>query len=219
MEGTIVVSPGLPEVAPENAESLGFLSELISDSLGRLDSLKRSASTAILDLLEANVRLGWYLEDARHFLRKEGTYVAWIEQTCPLSYGHTTRLRQLAKHFCRDSIDNLQRLKLGISIPGLLENGEHLRRQIAASQCGSMADMFRYAGLLPSPDRAVASGSNGNGEHANSNAKRVKEFEHLLATMEKKTIRINPERLSTADREKVDLPDETSCQFLLVAAQ
>ena len=80
MEGTIVVSPGLPEVAPENAESLGFLSELISDSLGRLDSLKRSASTAILDLLEANVRLGWYLEDARHFLRKEGTYVAWIEQ-------------------------------------------------------------------------------------------------------------------------------------------
>ena len=36
MEGTIVVSPGLPEVAPENAESLGFLSELISDSLGRL---------------------------------------------------------------------------------------------------------------------------------------------------------------------------------------
>ena len=158
MEGTIVVSPGLPEVAPENAESLGFLSELISDSLGRLDSLKRSASTAILDLLEANVRLGWYLEDARHFLRKEGTYVAWIEQTCPLSYGHTTRLRQLAKHFCRDSIDNLQRLKLGISIPGLLENGEHLRRQIAASQCGSMADMFRYAGLLPSPDRAVASG-------------------------------------------------------------
>ena len=103
MEGTIVVSPGLPEVAPENAESLGFLSELISDSLGRLDSLKRSASTAILDLLEANVRLGWYLEDARHFLRKEGTYVAWIEQTCPLSYGHTTRLRQLAKHFCRDS--------------------------------------------------------------------------------------------------------------------
>jgi hypothetical protein len=35
MEGTIVVSPGLPEVAPENAESLGFLSELISDSLGR----------------------------------------------------------------------------------------------------------------------------------------------------------------------------------------
>jgi hypothetical protein len=192
MEGTIVVSPGLPEVAPENAELLGFLSELISDSLGRLDSLKRSASTAILDLLEANVRLGWYLEDARHFLRKEGTYVAWIEQTCPLSYGHTTRLRQLAKHFCRDSIDNLQRLKLGISIPGLLENGEHLRRQIAASQCGSMADMFRYAGLLPSPDRAVASGSNGNGEHANSNAKRVKEFEHLLATMEKKTIRINP---------------------------
>ena len=168
MEGTIVVSPGLPEVAPENAESLGFLSELISDSLGRLDSLKRSASTAILDLLEANVRLGWYLEDARHFLRKEGTYVAWIEQTCPLSYGHTTRLRQLSKHFCRDSIDNLQRLKLGISIPGLLENGEHLRRQIAASQCGSMADMFRYAGLLPSPDRAVASGSNGNGEHANS---------------------------------------------------
>ena len=182
MEGTIVVSPGLPEVAPENAESLGFLSELISDSLGRLDSLKRSASTAILDLLEANVRLGWYLEDARHFLRKEGTYVAWIEQTCPLSYGHTTRLRQLSKHFCRDSIDNLQRPKLGISIPGLLENGEHLRRQIAASQCGSMADMFRYAGLLPSPDRAVASGSNGNGEHANSNAKRVKEFEHLLAT-------------------------------------
>ena len=72
MEGTIVVSPGLPEVAPENAESLSFLSELISDSLGRLDSLKRSASTAILDLLEANVRLGWYLEDARHFLRKEG---------------------------------------------------------------------------------------------------------------------------------------------------
>jgi hypothetical protein len=203
MEGTIVVSPGLPEVAPENAESLGFLSELISDSLGRLDSLKRSASTAILDLLEANVRLGWYLEDARHFLRKEGTYVAWIEQTCPLSYGHTTRLRQLSKHFCRDSIDNLQRLKLGISIPGLLENGEHLRRQIAASQCGSMADMFRYAGLLPSPDRAVASGSNGNGEHANSNAKRVKEFEHLLATMEKKTIRTNPERLSTADREKL----------------
>lgn len=134
MEGTIVVSPGLPEVAPK-----------------------------------ANVRLGWYLEDARHFLRKEGTYVAWIEQTCPLSYGHTTRLRQLSKHFCRDSIDNLQRLKLGISIPGLLENGEHLRRQIAASQCGSMADMFRYAGLLPSPDRAVASGSNGNGEHANSN--------------------------------------------------
>jgi hypothetical protein len=49
MEGTIVVSPGLPEVAPK-----------------------------------ANVRLGWYLEDARHFLRKEGTYVAWIEQTCPL---------------------------------------------------------------------------------------------------------------------------------------
>jgi hypothetical protein len=94
MEGTIVVSPGLPEVAPENAESLGFLSELISDSLGRLDSLKRSANTAILDLLKANVRLGWYLEDARHFLRKEGTYVAWIEQTCPLSYGHTTRLRQ-----------------------------------------------------------------------------------------------------------------------------
>jgi hypothetical protein len=84
MEGTIVVSPGLPEVAPENAESLGFLSELISDSLGHLDSLKRSASTAILDLLEANVRLGWYLEDARHFLRKEGTSVAWIEQTCPL---------------------------------------------------------------------------------------------------------------------------------------
>ena len=203
MEGTIVVSPGLPEVAPENAESLGFLSELISDSLGGLDSLKRSASTAILDLLEANVRLGWYLEDARHFLRKEGTSVAWIEQTCPLSHGHTTRLRQLSKHFCRDSIDNLQRLKLGISIPGLLENGEHLRRQIAASQWGSMADMFRYAGLLPSPDRAVASGSNGNGEHANSNAKRVKEFEHLLATMEKKTIRINPERLSTADREKL----------------
>ena len=101
MEGTIVVSPGLPEVAPENAESLGFLSELISNSLGRLDSLKRSASTAILDLLKANVRLGWYLEDARHFLRKEGTYVAWIEQTCPLSYVHTTRLRQLAKHFCR----------------------------------------------------------------------------------------------------------------------
>ena len=139
-------------------------------------SLKRSASTAILDLLEANVRLGWYLEDARHFLRKEGTYVAWIEQTCPLSYGHTTRLRQLAKHFCRDSIDNLQRLKLGISIPGLLENGEHLRRQIAASQCGSMADMFRYAGLLPSPDRAVASGSNGNGEHANSNANQKKKI-------------------------------------------
>ena len=74
MEGTIVVSPGLPEVAPK-----------------------------------ANVRLGWYLEEARHFLRKEGTYVAWIEQTCPLSYGHTTRLRQLSKHFCRDSIDNLQR--------------------------------------------------------------------------------------------------------------
>jgi hypothetical protein len=219
MEGTIVVSPGLPEVAPENAESLGFLSELISDSLGRLDSLKRSASTAILDLLEANVRLGWYLEDARHFLRKEGTYVAWIEQTCPLSYGHTTRLRQLSKHFCRDSIDNLQRLKLGISIPGLLENGEHLRRQIAASQCGSMADMFRYAGLLPSPDRAVASGSNGNGEHANSNAKRVKEFEHLLATMEKKTIRINLERFVDGRSGKVDLPDETSCQFLLVAAR
>ena len=87
MEGTIVVSPGLPEVAPK-----------------------------------ADVRLGWYLEDARHFLRKEGTYVAWIEQTCPLSYGHTTRLRQLSKHFCRDSIDDLQRLKLGISIPGLLEN-------------------------------------------------------------------------------------------------
>jgi hypothetical protein len=73
----------------------------------------------------------------------------------------TPRACQLAKHLCRDSIDNLQRLKLGISIPGLLENGEHLRRQIAASQCGSMADMFRYAGLLPSPDRAVASGSNG----------------------------------------------------------
>ena len=31
----------------------------------------------------------------------------------------------------------------------------------------------------------------------------LKEFEHLLATMEKKTIRINPERLSTADREKL----------------
>jgi hypothetical protein len=54
MEGTIVVSPGLPEVAPENAESLGFLSELISDSLGRLDSLKRSASTAILDYAAGN---------------------------------------------------------------------------------------------------------------------------------------------------------------------
>jgi hypothetical protein len=59
------------------------------------------------------------------------------------------------------------------------------------------------ANVRLSPDRAVASGSNGNGEHANSNAKRVKEFEHLLATMEKKTIRINPERLSTADREKL----------------
>jgi hypothetical protein len=120
----LVVSP---EVAPENAEAIGFLSELISDSLGKLDSLKRSASTAILDLLEANVRLGWYLEDSRHFLRKEGTYVAWIEQTCPLSYGHTTRLRQLAKHFCRDSIDADQRKKLGIHIPGITEIGEHLR--------------------------------------------------------------------------------------------
>jgi hypothetical protein len=129
----IVVSPEV-EVEPEKAESLGFLSELISDSLGKLDSLKRSASTTILDLLEANVRLGWYLEDSRHFLRKEGTYVAWIQQSCPLSYRHTTRLRQLAKHFCRDAIDNDQRKKLGINIPGLTEIGEHLRRQIAASE-------------------------------------------------------------------------------------
>lgn len=191
--------PASPEVTPDNSESLGFLPELITDSIGKLDSLKRSASTAIIDLLEQNLRLGWYLEDARHYLRKEGTYVAWIEKTCPLSYGHTTRLRQLAKHFCRDSIDNLQRRKLGIVIPGLLENGEHLRRQIAASECGSMADLFRYTGLLP--DRASTNGKNdknGNGKHPSPD--RFTEFSRSLESLEKQTKQLKVDRLSSEDR-------------------
>jgi hypothetical protein len=100
------------------------------------------------------------------------------KKTCPLSYGHTTRLRQLAKHFCRDSIDNLQRRKLGIVIPGLLENGEHLRRQIAASECGSMADLFRYTGLLP--DRTSTNGSEGNGNGKHRKPNRFTEFERSL---------------------------------------
>lgn len=198
-ENDTIVFSGSPEVAPENDEPLGFLGELISDSIGKLDSLKRSASTAILDLLEQNLRLGWYLEDARHYLRKEGTYVAWIEQTCPLSYGHTTRLRQLAKHFCRDSIDNSQRLKLGINIPGLIENGEHLRRQIAASQCGSMSDLFRYAGLLPDrpgPNDANGNG-NGNGDHAQT---RFKVFAGMLKSLEKKSMGVDPDRLSAQQK-------------------
>jgi len=199
MNDTIVVSPASPAVTPENSESLGFLSELITDSIGKLDSLKRSASTAIIDLLEQNLRLGWYLEDARHYLRKEGTYVEWIEKTCPLSYGHTTRLRQLAKHFCRDSIDNLQRRKLGIVIPGLLENGEHLRRQIAASECGSMADLFRYTGLLP--DRAGTSAPNGNGKHKSPN--RFTEFERSLEALEKQTKQLSVDRLSSEQRSEL----------------
>jgi len=200
MNAEIVVAPASPEVA-ENSESLGFLSELITDSIGKLDSLKRSASTAIVDLLEQNLRLGWYLEDARHYLRKEGTYVEWIEKTCPLSYGHTTRLRQLAKHFCRDSIDNLQRRKLGIVIPGLLENGEHLRRQIAASECGSMADLFRYTGLLP--DRASANGHKGNGNGKAPAADRFQEFSRSLEGLSQQTKQLSIDNLSSEQKQKL----------------
>lgn len=198
----IVVSPA---IAPENIEPLEFLSELISDSLGRLDTLKRSASTAVLDLLEANVRLGWYLEDSRHFLQKEGTYIAWVEKTFPISYVHTTRLRALAKRFCRDAIDADSRRKLAINIPGLTEIGEHVRRQIVATQAGCMADLFRYAGLLNSPDRSNSEGTNGNTKPAQkiSNAKVVKVVVEAVTKLSNFTTGTKPDRLSPSERARL----------------
>jgi hypothetical protein len=191
------------EIAPENAEPLGFLSELISDGLGKLDSLKREASSKILDLLEASVRLGFYLEDSRHFLIKEKTYVAWVEQSFPISYGYSVRLRQLSRHFCRDAVDADQRKKLGIKVPGLLEIGEHLRRQIAASQANSISDLYRFAGLLPSLEHPTPStnGTNGNGEHPPE--KIVDKLKATIKAFKNQTARVDLSKLSTADRERL----------------
>jgi hypothetical protein len=190
------------EVAPENAEAVGFLSELISDSLGRLDSLKRSASTAILDVLENSVRLGWYLDDSRQFLIKEKSYIAWVEQTFPISYGYSVRLRQLARHFCRDGLDNDQRRRLGIQIKGLDEIGEHLRRQITQTQSNSISDLFRFAGLLPSPASTGTNGSNGtNGEHPPE--KIVDKLKATIKAFKNQTARVDLSKLSTADRERL----------------
>jgi len=140
----IVVSASSPEVAPENAEPLQFLKELISDGINRAETLKRQASTAIVDLAETAVRTGFYLSDAKTYIAGERGFVRWVEQNFQLSYVRATQLKRLSKYFARDLIDLKQREKLGISPKGLDGVvGEHLRNQIKSIGPKSLSDLFR----------------------------------------------------------------------------
>jgi hypothetical protein len=73
MQEAIVVAPDLPEspsVVPETCEPLEFLRELIGDGLQRNDTLFRAASNELVSLLENNVRIGFYISDAKAYLAK-----------------------------------------------------------------------------------------------------------------------------------------------------
>jgi hypothetical protein len=195
----IVVSP---EVAPENAESLAFLKELIFEGISRAETLQRQAPTTIIDLAETAVRTGFYLQDAKSFVAGEGQYMKWVESNFSLSYARASQLKRLGKFFARDIVDQKQREKLGIFPKGLdgVVCAEHLRNQIKNVSPKSLSDLFRTVGILPPLALHDGTGTNGN---AHANSSRFKEFEGALRTLEKKMDKLNPARLSAADRDKL----------------
>src|SRR5258708_2434576 len=102
----------------ETGEALEFLKELISDSLAKNEVLFRNASTAVIYLLEAAVRTGFYLCDARSFL-SEGNFGKWLSENFELSVQRASQLRRLSTHFSRDLSDAQQRAKLNVHPVGL----------------------------------------------------------------------------------------------------
>jgi hypothetical protein len=201
-ETEIVVSPGA-EITKENSEPLEFLKELISDGINRAETLKRQASTAIVDLAETAIRTGFYLSDAKTYIAGERGFVKWIESNFSLSYARAAQLKRLSKFFARDLIDLKQREKLGISPRGLegVISGEHLRNQIKSIGPKSLSDLFRICDILPPLAIQAPTNRNGNGDHPASPAPRLQKFEILLAEIEKKAKAINPDRLTLQQRQ------------------
>jgi hypothetical protein len=194
----IVASPA----ALENFEPLEFLRELIGDGLQRNETLFRTASAGVVDLLENSIRVGFYLSDAKSYLAGDGNFIKWLEENFEISYPRANQLHRLSKHFSRDLIDSQQRARLGIQPKGLdAAIGPHVRNQITATGAKSLSDLFRVTGILPPLAIQDSSAPNGDREHASPS--RFKQLEDLLETLEKRAKKLKANRLSSAQREKL----------------
>jgi hypothetical protein len=180
----------------QGSEPLAFLEELLREAVQRHELLRREASGKILDTLENLVRCGWYADDLRHFLPPGEHYGQWVKARFEFSVQYMYQLRKLSRRFCRDAIDNDQRRRLGISIPGLTEIGEHLRRQIVATQASSASELFRYAGLLPAPGSS-------NGKTARSSDPAVDKILRSCNQLQTRLNRADPVRLAAEDRNRL----------------
>jgi hypothetical protein len=187
----------LPSTAAEH-EALLFLRELMSDSLARHDVLSRAASSAVLDLCENCVRIGWYASDAKSYLVAEGKFASWVKAHFSISYVWLNRLRRLSTHFSRDLIDSRQRAKLGINPEGLAAGiGPHLRNQLSGLAPRSLCDLLRVVGILPAlPAPAGAA----NGAQA-GNEGRVAQILASAKVLQKRINQLSPHIVSPKQRE------------------
>src|SRR5258707_5341707 len=147
-----IASAELPaelELVSPNSEPLGFLRELINDSLSKQQSLARQVSSGLVDLLENAIRTGFYFDDAKTYLSAEGKFVQWVAANFDVSYVWLSQLRRLSKHFARDLVDSQQRARLGICPQGLdTAIGPHVRNQVTSTNAKSLRDLFRLTGIF-----------------------------------------------------------------------
>jgi hypothetical protein len=71
----------------ECSEPLGFLEELLQESLARHEALKRQVAIGAMDLLENVIRTAWYCDDARAYMAGERKYASWIQSRYKVSIG------------------------------------------------------------------------------------------------------------------------------------
>lgn len=184
-------------------EAVGFLRELIADSLQREATLQRNCANAVLDSLEAVVRLAWYLSDARAYLAQEGQFEKWVSANFNLGLSRCRTLRRLGARFARDIINAEERKKLGINPPGLDGAiGPHLRNQIPA-QARSLQNLLAITGIIPAPQPQL---TNGNGKERPASGPLSRHFanaERLLESLRKELNRLDPCRLEEGQRHEL----------------
>lgn len=190
-----LVSPGVGE-----QEAIGFLHELISDSLNRHKNLSITVSTNLVDTIENSIRLGWYLDDVKSFLAPEGKFTAWVQANFKSSFAWLYQMRKLSSRFARDLVDSQQRERLGIKVRGLDSAiGPHLRTQIKDAAPTSLSALLRTTGVLP----ALPAPDMGNEKMAASSKTAIDRAIQAAQRLQMQLNRTDPVRLSQAQRDKL----------------
>lgn len=198
----VVVDPAHHEDGPQ-PEAVDSLRALIADNLRREADLQRNTANAVLDHLEAVIRLGWYLTDARVFLTAEGQFERWVTENFDMGLSRCRTLRRLAAKFSRDLVDSEQRRQLGIHVPGLSGCvGEALRNQIP-QRARSLQNLLTITGIIPAPQPQL---TNGNGKERPASGRLSRHFanaERLLESLRKELNRLDPCRLEEGQRHEL----------------